>query len=75
MFFLINKTIIFVDSSFKKHKSINPRRHRGGDDAPPFGFSENTSPTDRPIVAKLGIGTYPLNYFTPSLKILRPYLL
>ena len=41
---------------------------------PPLGFSENNSRTDRPIVAKLGIGTYPLNYFTSFLKMSRPYL-
>ena len=45
-------------------KHINPRRHRGEVDTTPLGFSENNSRTDRPIVAKLRIGTYPLNYFT-----------
>ena len=44
-------------------------------DATPLGFSENNSRTDRPIVAKLSIGTtYPLNYFTSFLKMSRPYL-
>ena len=43
--------------------------------ATPLGFSENNSRTDRPIVAKLSIGTtYPLNYFTSFLKMSRPYL-
>ena len=47
----------------------------GGEvDATPLGFSENNSRTDRPIVAKLSIGTYPLNYFTSFLKMSRPYL-
>ena len=40
----------------------------------PLGFSENNSRTDGPIVAKLGIVTYPLNYFTTFLKMSRPYL-
>ena len=43
-------------------------------DTTPLGFSENNSRTDRPIVAKLRIGTYPLNYFTSFLKMSRPYL-
>ena len=53
---------------------FNPRRHRGEVDTTPLGFSENNSRTDRPIVAKLRIGTYPLNYFTSFLKMSRPYL-
>ena len=55
-------------------KHVNPRRHRGEVDTTPLGFSENNSRTDRPIVAKLRIGTYPLNYFTSFLKMSRPYL-
>ena len=55
-------------------KHVNPRRHMGEVDATPLGFSENNSRTDRPIIAKLGIGTYPLNYFTSFLKMSRPYL-
>ena len=46
----------------------------GGRLIQPLGFSENNSRTDRPIVAKLRIGTYPLNYFTSFLKMSRPYL-
>ena len=47
----------------------------GGEvDATPLGFSENNSRRDRPIVAKLGIGIYPLNYFTSFLKMSRPCL-
>ena len=37
--------------------------------------TSNNSRTDRPVVTKLGICTYPLNNFTPSLKILSSYLL
>ena len=55
-------------------KHVNPRRHRGEVDTTPLGFTENNSRTDRPIVAKLRIGTYPLNYFTSFLKMSRPYL-
>ena len=58
-----------VEPIYDTKRVINPRRHRGVD-APPLGFSENNSRTDRPIVTKLGIVTYPLNNFTPSLKIL-----
>ena len=32
---------------------LNTRRHRGEVRCNPLGFSENNSPTDRPIVAKL----------------------
>ena len=46
----------------------------GGKLIQPLGFSENNWRTDRPIVAKLRIGSYPLNYFTSFLKMSRPYL-